>query len=567
MNSLENLDEQIKDIILLNGGDIDIEDYPLIIKEAAELGINRGELVRKIAKVFNGIEWAPYHRIDKKLETNLLRGSISEKEAEEIVESAANDLQRIKVLDYILISIKKRGFLPREKNSFEHDSFKNRWMTDEAWTKYQRDKIVVEWLKEEAHSLAEMGEISYRKPEDAKYYLRNTNYLIPNITTLTKSPSIADEFSKIIEDEPNLDKRYLKVLYRLDPKLPFNLDKMEFGDVYRLVDKTATNYHTFMAASESYENGHIQIWLRETDVINMDKITIGFDYNSFLRFVYKINPHHPFYLNAEKFDNPQQLMQKAGLDASLWNKIATAAENEQLTSWLSAIGQQELVTGYNEYKKKITSYGFYTEEELNLSMVEYLINTIDLQTSKPHIESDQKEIKLLAIEGSRPINHTFYLKLVNTGYTIANISIDNPVDGIRLNNEKLAFWSQNHLSTYGLIINIDTAQLTRNKIYSFKIVVNTDFEKLVIPVEAKAVFPLKSYVRQLIKYAIFGSIFFALIRYITGIMTGNDSNVRDMSNDVPGFLPQHYFSYFIGLVLLLGGLIGAIFLIKKIEKI
>ena len=41
MQPLESLDEQIKEAILINGGDIDIADYPYIIKEAEEQGINR----------------------------------------------------------------------------------------------------------------------------------------------------------------------------------------------------------------------------------------------------------------------------------------------------------------------------------------------------------------------------------------------------------------------------------------------------------------------------------------------------------------------------------------------
>ncbi|MEJ7677467.1 MAG: hypothetical protein WKG06_06270 [Segetibacter sp.] len=43
-------------------------------------------------------------------------------------------------------------------------------MTDEAWVKYQKEETEVEWLSEKAHSLAEIGEISFRKPEDAKYF-------------------------------------------------------------------------------------------------------------------------------------------------------------------------------------------------------------------------------------------------------------------------------------------------------------------------------------------------------------------------------------------------------------
>ncbi|MEJ7677468.1 MAG: hypothetical protein WKG06_06275 [Segetibacter sp.] len=115
MKSLENLDEQIKDVILVNGGDINIADYPYIIKEAGEHGINQAELARRIRTVYEAIDWRPYNRIDKLLEEIILRGSISEKEADAIIKGAENELERPKVVNFILSAIKKRGFLPRKR--------------------------------------------------------------------------------------------------------------------------------------------------------------------------------------------------------------------------------------------------------------------------------------------------------------------------------------------------------------------------------------------------------------------------------------------------------------------
>src|SRR3954449_2018742 len=136
MQSLESLDDQIKDAILVNGGDIDIVDYPYIINEAEEQGINRTELARRIRKVYESIDWRPYNKIDKLLEPVLLKGSITEKEVDAIVKESEQDLQRPKVENYILQNIRKRGFLPRERNAFEYNSFRNRWMTEEAWQRY-----------------------------------------------------------------------------------------------------------------------------------------------------------------------------------------------------------------------------------------------------------------------------------------------------------------------------------------------------------------------------------------------------------------------------------------------
>src|SRR5690349_2434911 len=121
MQPLENIDEQIKEAILVNGGDINIEDYPYLIKEAGEQGISRPELARRIRKVHESIDWRPYNRIDTLLEPVILKGSITENEVDGIVKALEQELQRAKVENYILQNIKKRHFSPREKNAFEYD--------------------------------------------------------------------------------------------------------------------------------------------------------------------------------------------------------------------------------------------------------------------------------------------------------------------------------------------------------------------------------------------------------------------------------------------------------------
>ena len=568
MQPLESLDEQIKEAILVNGGDIDIADYPYIIKEAEEQGLNRQELARRIRKVYESIDWRPYNKIDKLLEPIILKGSITEKEVEAIVKESEQDLQRPKVENYILQNIRKRGFSPREKNAFEYDSFKNRWMTEDAWQRYQRERTAVEWLGEPAHSLEEMGEISLRKPEDAKYFLRNTNYLVPNVTLLTKSATKADEFSRIIENEPNLDKRYLKVLYRLNKELPFHLNNEDFTTINDLLARTAADYMLFVAASEQYSKGHIHIWLDETDPIHANKLTSEYDYNSFLKFLYSINSQHPFYLDSLRFDSPEQLVQQAQGDASLWGKIAEVTNNGEIQIWLNSIGRADWVNAYNEYLQTINGYAIYSDAEKRLAAVQSLIQLIDRSAPYPTIVSDQQKVTLLTIEGSKTVQHSIHLRLVNTGFTKADIFFDNKIEGISLNQRSCTLWSQGGQTDCTLVITIAALQLIKNKTYTSNIRIDTAYQNLVVPVQVRVVFPLKAYLLQLGKYALFGALFFILVRYATGIMGSHLSwfDISQLSGSYP-YLPENYLAYFVGLVLLVAGMIGAIFIIKKGEKL
>lgn len=567
MQPLEHIDEQIKEAILINGGDINMEDYPYLVKEAGEQGISRPELARRIRKVYESIDWRPYNKIDTLLEPIILKGSITENEVDAIVKASEQELQRPKVENYILQNIKKRRFLPREKNAFEYDSFKNRWMTEEAWLQYQREKTAVEWLGESAYSLEELGEISLRKPEDAKYFLRNTNYLIPNITLLTKSPSKADEYSKIIENEPNLDKRYLKIIYHLNPALPFRLNNQDFATVNDLFNKTATDYTLFVAAIEEYSKGHIHIWLNETDTTNAAKLTSGFDHNSFLEFVYNINNLHPFYLHALRFDSPEHLIQQAQTDASLWGKIADATASGQLQVWLTNIGREDWVNAYEKQLRAISDSTVYTDEEKQLAAVQSLIQIIDKNAANPTVVSDQQKIQLLSIEGSKTVWQTIHLRLINTGFTKAAIYFDNNIEGISINDRHFTFWSENGETEHTLKMTIAALQLIKNKTYNTNLHIDTAFQNLVIPVQVKVAFPLKSYLWKVFNYALLIALFFVLVRYLIGVMADQPSWLTMPGTSATLYLPPHYPVYFAGLVLLIAGLTGAIFLIRKFEKL
>jgi hypothetical protein len=257
-------------------------------------------------------------------------------------------------------------------------------------------------------------------------------------------------------------------------------------------------------------------------------------------------------------------MQHATTDASLWTTIAAATINQQLPVWLESIDRHDWVKLYNERMAKIHP-GFYSDEERNLAVVQNLIHVINPETAVPQIISDQEKIDLLSIEGSKPIIHTVYLRLANTGFTKASIKFDTNIDGISLGLDALTFWSLNNTTEHTLTIRVDALRLVKNKPYLLNILVDSEFQNLVIPLKVKVVFPLKAYLTQLLKYALFGAVFFAVVRFITGFITLNESWLEVPETSY--YLPQNYFGYFVGLMLLLGGLISAVFLIKKFEKL
>lgn len=573
MNSLEYLDAQLKELLLLNGGDLNIEEYPEIIKEAAALDVSQAELARRIGKVINTIDWTPYNRIDEQLKEIKvqLKGSIFKDEAETIVSAVEHDLLRPKAINYILSVVKKWGLTTRERNSFEADSFDNLWMTDEAWNKYQKEQIVVEWLGEKARSLADLGDISYRKREEAKYYLRNTTFLIPQVTFLTKSTTKANEFSQIIETEPNIEKRYLRIIYKLNSALPFYIKNESFDLIEQLFAATATNYNLYIETADAYAKGYLHIWTEETDYINKSKLTPGYDYNSFLTFLYSVKPNHPFYLNAVPFPSPENMMQLALLEDSQWLYIAEAIENEQLIIWLAGVGKEVWVNQYKTIVTRFINSEYYTNEDKKLVTVQTLIQIINPAAGTPQIFSDKQQITMLTIEGSNTVQQPIILQLKNAGFVKAKVYFDTQIDGISINTNTITLFSQGKKNSEQILLTIVALQLVKDKVYDLKIHVQTEYETLSIPGKLKVVFPKKAYFLHLLKYAVFGGTFFGIVRFLLGAVTKNDTWLSTINYQYPNayssYLPPNYFSYFIAVLIIVVVMIGSVFFIKKREKI
>ncbi len=226
------------------------------------------------------------------------------------------------------------------------------------------------------------------------------------------------------------------------------------------------------------------------------------------------------------------------------------------------------MNAYDKYLQTISEYAIYTDEEKQLAAVQALIQIIDKSAAYPTIVSDQQKVTLLSIEGSKTVQHAIHLRLANTGFTKADIFLNNKIDGISLNKQQFSFWSQGGETDHTLNITIAALQLVKNKTYTTNIHIDTAFQNLVIPLQVKVVFPLKAYLLQVLKYALLGALFFVVVRYVTGVLAQEPSwFAMPETTGNSAHLPPHYPAYFGGLVLLVAGLIGAIFLIRKFEKI
>jgi len=569
MTSLESLRQQLNDLLILNHGDIKITEYPNLVSDAKELGYNSGQLSQLIQQLYSEIDWKPFELINNKLEIIFRKGIITTEQFEEIVLLVSDKVSRNIVGEYVVSEISKREFKPRETNQPDPLSIQNKWMTDQVWVEYKESLIEVEWLGKQANSLAKLGEISFQNKEDAKYFLRNGNYLPGLITALTKSASKADQFARIIEDESDSEKKYLRIIYKLNPHLPFQFQDKLYTNLSGLLHDACSTSQLYYALLDSYRKGELQIWERELDSTLALNISDNYDLNGFLKFLYKTDSTLPFYINNNRYATPEELADHAKKDFTIWPDIAHSIAEKNINEWFTGLGNDDWNNQIENSHHFISQSGYYTEPEINLGLVQALFYIIDPISGRPKLEINQEKVQLLSINGGVTLNHSINLRLKNQGYIKVKVYFKFAKEGIFLSNDVFELNTLEGKTSANFDIIIDTTSLQKEKLYNLELVISSVYEDIIIPVEIKVVFPKKAYILKLIQYGLITACFFGAIRYILGILldyngwlvdTQQGINSSDIINNSP------LLSFFI-FVLFISGCIFSFKLVKKFEKV
>lgn len=569
MALLESLRQQLRDLLILNHGDIKITEYPNLVSDSRELDLTLGQLNQLIQQIYSEIDWRPYEIINAKLELVFRKGILTTDQFEEIVSLVGDTVNRNVVEQYVIAELGKRHFKPREVNHADPLSILNKWMTDSIWLEYKESLIEVEWLGEKANTLGKLGDISFTNKDDAKYFLRNGNYLPGLVTALTKSASRADEFARIIEEEFDSEKRYLRILYKLNPNLPFRFEDELYTDVFVLLQKACETSTAYEALLETYRKGILQIWIQESDPLAARNLSTQYDLKSFLQFLYKTDPDLPFFIDKHRFATPESLADYAKKDFSIWPAIAESMAAKHIQEWFTGLGKEDWNDQIADSYAFILHTGYYSEPEIRLGMVQALFHIINLLSDKPRLQIDQQKVQLLSINGGVTVNHPIHINLKNEGYVKAKVYFKFIKEGISLNKDILEFNNLEGKLSENIDIIVDTVLLKKEELYNLDLVVSSVYEDIIIPVEIKVVFPKKAYITKLALYGFLTACYFGAFRFLLGVFTdykgwlvhnpeiGNPDNIIGNSP---------LLSFFLFALFILGGIIS-FSLVKKYEKI
>ncbi len=476
----------------------------------------------------------------------------------------------MEVKDYLITRMREGGFKPRSSTKHENE-FDNQWMTDSKWSEYRTRQT--EWLNTTVSTLEQVGEVTFANKDIAYTRLANANYL-PTVVARLTNDEHGIEIENIIHSEKDADKRFLKVVYRLNPSLPFRLGNLRFKTIRDILAVTAGSYSMYADLYFSFQKGHLQIWLTETDTASAAKLSSETAYTDFLRFVFSIAPAHPFYLKENRFETPQQLAAMAVSNLSLWSLIAGGMYHNELPAWFSGIGHADWIQQYNEQYNAFVDSPYHNGRDKEMAAVQTLLLVIDESLEAPRVMPEPAAVKMPAVEGSGKVQYPVQVSLENAGFVKVQLSLSATIPGISLSESELTLHSQNQISSGQFFVYADGMALVKNKLYSLNIIAETAYGQVVIPVEIKVVFPQKSYTKLLLKYAVIGAVLLGVIRFALGALINYEGWLSNafsgsyLSFDISEYyLPPEYPFFILMMAVLFISLIASFYIIRKAEKI
>lgn len=468
---------------------------------------------------------------------------------------AENDLSREEIIDYLFPVLTKNVFSPKAK-TLSDNPFKNKWMTPEV----SAEQRVIKVNGQEVHNLEEYGQVLSDDFEFASKHLQDAGIAASNVTLLLNGDE-AEFYRDLINDERDIKKRVLKVIYHFNSGLPYKFDfgnglSQAFYTIEEILNESFKHYSIYKLAEDHFKEGYLSIWLELTDEGSFSKLPNTLRPIDFIGFYCKINQQSPLYLEQKLVTSPADLVEKLNSSATHWHDTIDYISGNDghppsgyLPAWFTGIGKDDINKAYNRYlNNKIFGNKLYSyPDERSLAAIQGLIQIIKPDTKAPELETSTPSVDLEELEAtSQAQTAEVEISLKNKGYTKAKIYLDRKIDGISIDISEYAFWSQKDRRKVTVNLSVDAFKLNKGEHYNFNIIVETLTQKLTIPVSVSVVFPQNAYKRMLIKYALIFAGFMVLLALLAG---GN----------------EEYGVYI--LALFVAWLIWWIKNIKKIEKI
>lgn len=425
----------------------------------------------------------------------------------------------------------------------------------------------VQMFGEKIHSLKKLGTVLFSNVNKAAIYFEDATLLKGHVDTLMSADE-ALQYAILYKTESNEEKRFLKIVYHLNPKLPYRLDDKLFASLDELFKFAFGSREALNQLYNAYAQGLLQIWLNEAYPQEALKASQAKSFQSFLRFIYAVDKNYPFYVKDKRVENPQELAAEAMVSLPFRMDVYELLQNEHLFIWFDCIGCSDWQLRYQLAAAKIKERKLKGDDLVH-ALIQKLCTIIVTGQPHPQLQVSEQNITYLALEAGEVLKVPVGIELINAGYVNCHISLDILEQGIRTDTTHITLFDLTGAKHSGFHLIIDPLKLTKNKLYSFTINITTDYEQLKIPVQIKTVFPKKEYQRYLLKYAAIIAAFMGIIRLIAQLLNGSSHYLKPVLiiNNLSRSLPATYVGYLLLFLLMLAAIISCFPVIKKYEKL
>lgn len=425
-------------------------------------------------------------------------------------------------------------------------------------------------FKLEVKSLQKLGEVLFKNPEPARRYLADEVLLKANVNYLShQNTDLAMSFSDLYQSENDPEKRYLKICYRLNSKLPYRVGQQEYLALEDLLKAGFNDRPLMNQVYQEYVSGRLHSWLHAKNPTTFRESPEKKSLLPFLKFIYQVNPDYPFYLDKMLLATPLDMVAKALENLSLWEKIAEACANRTLFVWFEAQGHPEWSMGYQTAWQAAQQDEKLEEPEKIYTAVQTLLQLIDISLAAPVIEFSQDSIENLNLAASKTVAVTVWLTLKNTGFIKAGLGLSTPLAGLVLDQSQIVLFDLTHQRQAAVTLLIDPQRLIKNKRYDLALQISLPGQQLEVPVRLQAVFPWRAVTLDVLKYGLLGAVLFGLCRWWLAAGTGSYDGLGPqlITTAISRSLPENYLTFYGVFLALLLAVILAVPAIRKAERL
>lgn len=420
---------------------------------------------------------------------------------------------------------------------------------------------------EEVHSLKKLGFILFENPRDAVTYFADATLIRSHVDRLGDADR-AIEVTKLYNSEPDAVKRILRIIYYLNPALPYRIKRQYFPDLTALLDVAFRNYALYQYFFEEFTSGRLSIWVSATDPKAAAKLPVGVNYGAFLQFIYNYDGNAPFYIETEVFSSVGAISARAASDSKFWIKLFRCCDSGELFIWFDALKQPDWRKIYQE---AWSSNRKLPEEEHVPAMVQVLLSLIDKAYKPPVITVTEDPIlRLNLLPGEQA---SIPIKLESTGYGIvrSTVKLKETIKGFSLDKDHITLLNKSDKTVCTTVtLTIDPRYMKRKKVYDMELqLVSDSGDKVTASLQFRMSFPWVKYIGKVLVYGLTGAAFMGASRWLIGRFIHDPDSLpaKVIRSDIDHSLPANYKVYLVVFLMMLTLLLLAFPVVKKIEKI